>query len=71
MAKKKNPAKKNPIAVAFGKLVASNRTHAELAEAGRLGGIAAGETRKKLISPARRKEIASNAAKARWGKKKP
>ena len=47
---KKQPATKNPAAVALG----------------RLGGIKGGKARMKKLSAKRRAEIASNAAKARW-----
>ena len=46
------PIKKNPAAVALG----------------RLGGLKGGKARAKSLSPERRKEIAEKAAKARWGK---
>ena len=45
---------KNPAAVALG----------------RLGGLKGGNARAKSLSAAKRKEIASNAAKARWKAKK-
>ena len=35
---------------------------------GRLGGLKGGRARAKALSPARRKRIASQAAKARWAK---
>lgn len=54
----------------MGKRSAKLRGRDALATAGRAGGLAAGRTRKKLIPAARRKEIASKAAKARWAKKK-
>jgi hypothetical protein len=51
----KNPDEgKNPAAVALG----------------RLGGLKGGKARAKKLSAARRKEIAVNAAKKRWSKKK-
>jgi hypothetical protein len=43
---------KNPAAVALG----------------RLGGLKGGKARAKKLSPRKRKEIAKNAAKARWEK---
>jgi hypothetical protein len=49
-AKKKEPPVKNPAAVALG----------------RLGGLKGGKARAKKLSPKRRGEIASKAAKARW-----
>jgi hypothetical protein len=45
---------KNPAAVALG----------------RLGGLKGGKARAEKLSPARRKEIASKAAKKRWDKDK-
>jgi hypothetical protein len=45
--------KKNAAAVALGKL----------------GGKKSAEARMKKISPEQRREIASNAAKARWGRR--
>jgi hypothetical protein len=45
---------KNPAAVALG----------------RLGGLKGGKARAEKLSVKRRKEIAKNAAQARWGKKK-
>jgi len=46
---------KNPAAVALG----------------RLGGLKGGKARATALSAKRRKEIATNAAEKRWGKKKP
>lgn len=43
---------KNPAAVALG----------------RLGGLKGGRARAEKLSPEQRREIAKNAAKARWGK---
>ncbi len=45
--------KKNPAAVALG----------------RLGGLKGGKARAKKLSPEKRKEIAKKAAQARWAKK--
>jgi len=45
--------KKNPNAVALG----------------HLGGLKGGKSRMEKLSPERRREIAINAARARWGKK--
>lgn len=47
---KKAPPRKNPAAVALG----------------RLGGLKGGKARKASLSPKRRKEIAKKAALARW-----
>ncbi len=49
-AKKKAPKAKNPAAVALGKL----------------GGAKGGPARAAALSPAKRAEIAKNAARARW-----
>lgn len=46
------PRKKNPAAVALGKL----------------GGVKGGKARAAELSPERRKEIAQKAAKARWAR---
>lgn len=51
--KKRKPRKKNPAAVALG----------------RLGGKKGGPARAKKLSEARRKAIAKKAAKARWAKR--
>jgi hypothetical protein len=48
----KNQPQKNPAAVALG----------------RLGGLKGGPARAKKLSSKKRKEIAKNAAKVRWGK---
>jgi predicted KAP-like P-loop ATPase len=45
---------KNPAAVALG----------------RLGGLKGGKARMKKLSPERRREIASNAARTRWAKER-
>ena len=37
---------------------------------GKLGGLVGGKARAKALSPERRKQIASDAAKARWDKKR-
>ena len=36
---------------------------------GRLGGLKGGKARAKKLSPRKRKQIATEAARARWGKK--
>ncbi len=51
--KKKEPPQKNPAAVALG----------------RLGGLKGGKARKASLSAKKRIEIASKAARARWGKR--
>jgi hypothetical protein len=51
-AKQEEKPEKNPAAVALG----------------RLGGLKGGKARAEKLSPKKRKEIAKNAAKARWGK---
>lgn len=50
----KEKPEKNPAAVALG----------------RLGGLKGGKARAESLTVKRRKEIAKNAAQARWGKKK-
>lgn len=47
--------------------IATERS-ARMAEIGRKGGKLGGKSRTKTLSPDRRKEIASKAAKARWKK---
>ena len=47
------PPKKNPAAVALG----------------RLGGLKGGKARAKSLTPEQRSEIASKAARARWGRR--
>jgi len=49
--------------------VRKNGKSTKAAAAGKLGGLKGGPARKKALSPARRKEIALKAARARWGKK--
>jgi len=39
-----------------------------LAEIGRKGGLIGGKSRAEKLSPKKRKDIATRAAKARWGK---
>jgi general stress protein YciG len=70
------PRKKNPHAVALGKLGgpkggrarARNLTPERLSDIARMGGKAGGPARAKALSAAKRREIARKAAKARWGK---
>jgi hypothetical protein len=70
-------AKKNPHAVALGRLGGAkggkasmqNRTEEQREEFARMGGQVGGKRRAEALSPARRKAIAQKAAKARWGKK--
>jgi hypothetical protein len=54
MSQKSKRKKKNPAAVALG----------------RLGGLKGGKARAKKLSPIRRSEIARNAVLARWSKRK-
>lgn len=71
-------AKKNPHAVALGKLGgakggkarAANLSADELSAIGRMGGKAGGKARAAALTPARRKEIAQKAAAKRWEAKK-
>ena len=72
------PPKKNPHAVALGKLggAKGGRTRAEnltperLSDIARMGGKAGGVARAKALSPRRRREIARTAAQARWKAKR-
>ena len=71
-------AKKNPHAVALGRLGglkggkarAEALTSGELSAIGRKGGKAGGKARAAALTPERRREIAQKAAAKRWGKKK-
>ena len=68
------PRKKNPHAVALGKLGgpkggrarAENLTSEQLSAIARMGGKAGGPARAKALSAAKRREIARKAANARW-----
>ena len=70
-------AKKNPAAVALGKLGGKKggparmraMTPEERQAFARAGGLAGAKARAVLLTPAKRKEIARKAAAARWGKK--
>jgi hypothetical protein len=66
-------AKKNPAAVALGRLGGKARAQKlsaeQQSEIGRTAGTVGGKRRAEVLSAARRKEIAQKAAKARWGKK--
>jgi hypothetical protein len=70
------PRKKNPHAVALGRLggkvggkvVMRSRTAKQREEFARLGGLAGGTARAKALSPTKRSEIARKAAEARWSK---
>jgi len=74
---KKTKAKKNPHAVALGRLGglkggvarAENLTEGELSAIGRLGGRAGGPARAAALTPAKRAAIARKAAAARWAPK--
>jgi len=72
-------AKKNPHAVALGRLGGLKGGHAraealtpgELSAIGRKGGKLGGKARAEALTPAKRKEIARKAAAKRWaGKEK-
>jgi len=62
----KKPAKKNPAAVALGKLRAKDMTAEERSAAGKAGGAA----RAKALTKKQRREQAKSAAEARWAAKK-
>jgi hypothetical protein len=66
-------AKKNPAAVALGKLGGKASMKARSAdqreEFARAGGLAGGKARAAALSPTKRKEIAKNAAAKRWKNK--
>jgi hypothetical protein len=71
-------AKKNPHAVALGRLGglkggparAEALSSGELSAIGRKGGKIGGKARAAALTAARRKEIAQKAAAKRWAKKK-
>jgi len=67
-------AKKNPHAVALGKLGGKKRveslTSEELSDIARKGGNVGGRARADKLSSKRRSEIARKAAAARWAKAK-
>ena len=74
---KKETKKKNPHAVALGRLGglkggnarAEALSDAELSAIGRKGGRAGGPARAAALTPAKRKAIAQKAAAARWANK--
>ena len=69
-------AKKNPHAVALGRLGglkggparAEQLSREELSAIGRKAGLVGGKRRAEALTAKRRQEIAQKAAKARWGK---
>jgi len=71
---KKPKVKKNPHAVALGRLGglkggiarSENLSDAELSAIGRKGGRAGGPARAAALTPAKRRAIAKKAAAARW-----
>jgi len=71
-------AKKNPHAVALGRLGghkggkarAQNLSKEELSNIGRKGGKAGGKARARVLTKEQRQEIARKAATARWAKAK-
>jgi hypothetical protein len=67
-------AKKNPHAVALGRLGGKKRieslTSEELSELSRSGGLVGGRARAEKLSSKRKSEIARKAAAARWAKAK-
>ena len=67
-------AKKNPNAVALGRLGGKasmeGKSPEEREEFARAGGKVGGPARAKVLNAAERKRIARKAAEARWGKKK-
>ncbi len=67
---KKKTKRKNPRFVKLGQISAAKRDSAEHSAASAIGGLAGGPARAAKLSAAKRKQIASNAAKARWAKKK-
>jgi len=65
--------RKNPAAVALGRLGGKARARKlsaeQQSEIGRKAGSVGGKRRAEALSAAQRKAIAQQAAKARWGKK--
>jgi hypothetical protein len=53
--------------VDFAAFAAASQKNPHAAALGRLGGLKGGPARAAALSPARRKEIAQGAARARWG----
>jgi hypothetical protein len=71
MAKRKdlNELAKNIVDLATGEITEPESTKNPAAVSlGRLGGLKGGKARAAKLSPERRKEIAVNAAKKRWGR---
>jgi hypothetical protein len=66
-----NQVAKNVVDIATGEIPKEDLKGKNPAavELGRLGGLKGGKARAEKLTPERRKEIASNAAKKRWGKK--
>lgn len=66
-------ARKNPAAVALGRLGGRARAQKlsaeQQSEIGRIAGQVGGKRRAEALSPVQRKLIAQKAARARWGKK--
>jgi len=66
-----NQRAKNIVDLATGEITEINPNEGKNPAAvslGRLGGLKGGKARAEKLSPERRKEIASNAAKKRWNK---
>jgi hypothetical protein len=67
-------ARKNPAAVALGRLGGKARAEKlsaeQQSEIGRNAGLVGGKRRAEALTAKRRSEIAKKAAAARWGKKK-
>jgi hypothetical protein len=61
--------RKNAAAVALGRRRAATAAPGEMSEIGKVGGVAGGPGRAESLSAKRRREIAKNAAAARWAKK--
>jgi hypothetical protein len=62
--------RKNPAAVALGKLRAASMTDEEREASARKAGLVGGKARALALTKEQRQEIARKAAAARWGKKK-
>ena len=63
-------SKKNPAAVALGKLRMANLSVSEREDLSRSGGLLGGAARARSLSAPERSAIAKKAAAARWGTKK-
>ena len=57
------------VEISTGEPLKSSEKNAAAVSLGRLGGLKGGKARNERLSPERRREIASNAARKRWKEK--